>query len=147
MYAALAAESESGLAPALLDQDDVGRAHSLQKQFAGPPNFRDQRIRLYHKLVHILGRAKRGTNVAQENVVSGDRVRADRSLPWVLFSVDVLIEGKGVASVRCELESHVEFPRLLEGRSLGGVSVSPGQARRNRIRVTIALTARRTKDP
>jgi hypothetical protein len=34
MYAALAAESESGLATALFDEYHVGRAHSLQEQFA-----------------------------------------------------------------------------------------------------------------
>ena len=72
MYAALAAESESALAAALFDEDDVGRAYSLQKQFASPSNFGDQRIRLDHELMHILGRAHWRASVAQQNVVAGD---------------------------------------------------------------------------
>jgi hypothetical protein len=38
MYAALAAESESGLAAALIYEDDVGHAYYLQEHLAGPSN-------------------------------------------------------------------------------------------------------------
>src|ERR1700730_19072440 len=110
MYAALAAESESGLAAALFDEDDVGRADSFQKQLARPSNFRDQRIRLDQKLVRVLGHTHRGANIAQKNVVAGDRICANGSLSWVLLPVDVLVEGKRIVSVRREVELHVEFP-------------------------------------
>jgi hypothetical protein len=68
MYAALAAESESALSAALFDEDDVGRAYSLQKQFASPANFGNQRIRLDQERMHILGRAHWRANVAQLKV-------------------------------------------------------------------------------
>src|SRR6266849_1613768 len=146
MYAALAAESESSLGSALLYEDDVGRAYSFQEQFTGPSNFRNQRVRLDQELMRVLGHAHRGTNFTQQNVVAGDSIRAHRSLPRVLFPVDIFVEREREVSVRREVEPHVEFPWLLEGRSLGSVGVSPGQTRRNRIRVTVAAAARRTQD-
>src|ERR1700682_4865685 len=146
MYAALGAESESDLGAALFYEDNVGRAYSFQEQLAGPSNVGDQRMRLDLELMHILGRSHRGANVAQQNVVARHRVCAHRGFPRVLLPVDILVERERVVSVRGEVELQVEFPRLLEGRSLGSVGVSPGQTRRNRIRVTIALTASRTQD-
>src|SRR5438045_4075960 len=130
------------LSAPLLDEDDVGRADSLDEQLRGPADFRNQRVRLDQKLVDVVGVCWSALIFVEKDAVPLHAVSADVRLRRVRFPFDRLVERELVVLVAREIETRRNLPRLFEGGSLGRIDVRTRQAARNCVR---AGAAARTK--
>src|SRR6267142_445985 len=105
MYAALATKSECCLSVSLFHEDDIRRSHSLDEQFDGPADFRDQRVPFDEELVRVVGPVRQARVLAQLNVVTRNREVADVRLARIRRAVNGLVERELVPPVGSQIQA------------------------------------------